>query len=94
MIIPANNWGEIVEKMRPPICAICNSDLEGDEGGLIYFLKGPSDLEWDIRAAEPDFVGHPPYAEWFCGKHYQLAQKYTDSILAEALKKIKANLKG
>lgn len=80
--------------MRPPVCAVCDRNLEGDEGGLIYFVKGPSDLEWDLRAEEDDFVGHPPYAEWFCGEHYKLAQQYSDLTLGEAMKRIRREIKG
>ncbi len=79
--------------MRPPICAVCGRNLEGGEGGLVYFVKGPSDLEWDRRASEPEFVGHPPYAEWFCGEHHDLALEYSDLTRAEAMKKIRERLK-
>jgi len=34
--------------MRPPIYAICNKKLaDMDDGGLIYFKKRLSDIEWD-----------------------------------------------
>jgi len=74
--------------MRPPICGICDKDIEGDEGGLIYFAKRPSDIEWDRRAEDPHFVGHPPYAEWFCGEHYVKAKEFSHLTLREAIKKI------
>ncbi|MHA1752266.1 MAG: hypothetical protein ACTSXT_14560, partial [Candidatus Helarchaeota archaeon] len=61
--------------MRPPICAICDKKLDKNDGGLIYFKKRPSDIEWDKKMEEKGMVGHPPYAEWFCKKHYQIAKK-------------------
>lgn len=74
--------------MRPPICGVCDKDLEGDEGGLIFFAKSPSDLEWDRRAEDPHFVGHPPYAEWFCGEHYAKAKAFCHLTLSDAMKKV------
>lgn len=62
--------------MRPPICRICDKKLaEKDDGGLIYFKKQPSDIEWEKRMEEIGGVGHPPYAEWFCKNHYEEANK-------------------
>ncbi len=75
--------------MKPPVCCICNKILEADEGGLIYFKKRPSDHEWDVRAKQPGFVGHPPYAEWFCEKHYERAKDLGDLTIDIALNKIK-----
>ena len=75
--------------MRPPICEICNKDFNPDrEGGLLYFKKTPEGLEFDRRVEEEGIVGHPPYAGWFCGKHYPRAMKLTDMSLREALRKI------
>jgi hypothetical protein len=62
--------------MRPPECAICNSDFDcSDEGGLIYFAKRPSDVAWHKQMEEKGFVGHPPEAEWFCKRHFKAAKK-------------------
>ena len=50
--------------MRPPICAICDKKmLDTEDGGLIYFKKRPSDIEWEKRMEQNGMVGHPPYAE-------------------------------
>ncbi len=50
--------------MRPPICRICDKKLiDKDDGGLIYFKKRPSDIEWEKKMEEIRGVGHPPYAE-------------------------------
>lgn len=62
--------------MRPPICRICDNKLtDMNDGGLIYFKKRPSDLEWEKRIEEIGGVGHPPYAEWFCKKHFEKANE-------------------
>jgi hypothetical protein len=71
--------------MRPPICAICESEFF-DEGGLVYFKKRSSDREWDKRMEEEGMVGHPPYAEWFCEKHYEEAESLRDMTIDEAMK--------
>jgi hypothetical protein len=75
--------------MRPPVCGICNKDFrdnDEDEGGLIYFKKRQSDLEWEKNMEEEHGVGHPPYAEWFCRKHYQKAKELENSTIDEAMK--------
>lgn len=71
--------------MRLPIYGICNKEMEPDEGGLIYFKKRPSDIEWDKIMEETGLVGHPPYAEWFCNKHYKKAKKLENLTIDEAL---------
>ncbi|GAH14485.1 unnamed protein product, partial [marine sediment metagenome] len=51
----------IYYKMKPPVCCICDKELDyPDEGGLIYFKKGPSDKKWDKLMEEEGMVGHPP----------------------------------
>lgn len=76
--------------MRPPICCICDKRmLESDEGGLIYFKKRPSDIEWEEKMKKMRAVGHPPYAEWFCNEHYEQAKKFSHLTIAECLKIIK-----
>ena len=73
--------------MRPPICRICNKNLkEKNDGGLIYFKKLLSDIEWESRMEEIGGVGHPPYAEWFCKKHYEQANKLKSLSIDDALK--------
>ena len=73
--------------MRPPICRICDKKLaEVNDGGLIYFKKRSSDREWEKRMEEIGGVGHPPYAEWFCKKHYEQANKLKSLSIDDALK--------
>ena len=73
--------------MKPPICRICDKKLaDMDDGGLIYFKKRPSDIEWEKRMEEIGGVGHPPYADWFCKKHYEKAMELKHLPINEALK--------
>jgi len=73
--------------VRPPICGICDKKLMvKDEGGLIYFKKRPSDIEWEERMEKIDGVGHPPYAEWFCKEHYDKIYKLKHLTIDKALK--------
>ena len=75
--------------MKPPICCICDEKLDNpDEGGLIYFKKRTSDKKWDKLMEENGMVGHPPYAEWFCGDHYAKARELKDLTIDKALKMI------
>ena len=77
--------------MRPPIFGICDKELEeNDDGGLIYFKKRPSDIEWEKKMEKIGGVGHPPYAEWFCKKHYEIASKWKHLPIDEALKLIRS----
>ncbi|MHA1649393.1 MAG: hypothetical protein ACTSYB_04285 [Candidatus Helarchaeota archaeon] len=71
--------------MKPPICCICDKRFDTSEGGLVYFKKRASDLEWD-KKVEAGLVGHPPYAEWFCGKHYAKAKELSHLTIDEAMK--------
>ena len=75
--------------MKPPVCCICDKELDPDEGGLIYFKKRPSDKKWDKKMEEEGMVGHPPYAEWFCGDHYKKASKLKNLRIEKALYMIK-----
>jgi len=76
--------------MKPPICCICAKDFRSsDEGGLVYFKKRPSDEEWDNMMVEKDWVGHPPYAEWFCREHFEKAKALENLTIDNALKKLK-----
>lgn len=61
--------------MRPPECGICGRDFPPDEGGLVYFKRRPRDEAWHQRMKEIGGVGHPPEAEWYCGKHYPRARE-------------------
>lgn len=72
--------------MRPPICRICDKKLvDMNDGGLIYFKKRPSDIEWEKRVEEIGGVGHPPNAEWFCKEHYDKANKLKHLIIDKVL---------
>ncbi|MFX0188407.1 MAG: hypothetical protein ACFE8A_11815 [Candidatus Hodarchaeota archaeon] len=76
--------------MRPPICAICDKNfMDKDDGGLIYFKKRSSDIEWDETMEREGMVGHPPYAEWFCSEHYEKAYKLKNLTIDKALKILK-----
>lgn len=73
--------------VRPPICGICDKEFTvKDEGGLIYFKKRPSDIEWEERMEEIGGVGHPPYAEWFCKEHYDRAYQLKHLSIDKAFK--------
>lgn len=77
--------------MRPPICGICDKMLiSKDDGGLIYFNKRPSDIEWEERMEEIGGIGHPPYAEWFCKKHFEKANNLKHLPINEALKNLRS----
>lgn len=76
--------------MKPPICVMCGKRFGDDEGGLIYFKETKTDKEWKKRMEEKGFVGHPPYAEWFCGAHYQEAFKLKEISKDEALRILKS----
>ncbi len=60
--------------MMPPICCICQADIEDDEGDLITFAQRPSDIEWDEKMERTGMAGHPPYMRWFCPEHLPAAQ--------------------
>ncbi len=77
--------------MKPPICCICHKRLDyPDDGGLIYFKKRQSDREWERKMEEKGMVGHPPYAEWFCGEHYKKAKELKNLTINEAMRILKA----
>ncbi|MEE9377995.1 MAG: hypothetical protein V3V33_08165 [Candidatus Lokiarchaeia archaeon] len=76
-----------IDIMKPPICRVCDKKLKDlNKGGLVYFTKRPSDIEWEKRMEEIGGVGHPPYAEWFCKKHYDKANELKNLTIDKALK--------
>ncbi len=75
--------------MRPPVCTICDEDLEEGEGGIVYFKKRFSDKVWDRKMERIHGVGHPPYAEWFCEKHIKLAKGFQHLTIDKALQEIR-----
>jgi hypothetical protein len=73
--------------MKPPICHICGKRMEDiDDGGLIYFKKRSSDMEWEEKMKKIGGVGHPPWAEWFCAKHYDRAKELSHLTISEVMK--------
>ncbi len=75
--------------MKPPVCCICDKRLDyPDEGGLIYFKKRVSDREWEERMEREGMVGHPPFAEWFCGKHHKRALELKGLTIDKAMKQL------
>ncbi|MFX1312562.1 MAG: hypothetical protein ACFFHD_08125 [Promethearchaeota archaeon] len=73
--------------MKPPICCICDEKLKDmNKGGLIYFKKRPSDIEWEKHMEKIHGIGHPPYAEWFCKKHYDKARELKHLTIDKVLK--------
>ncbi|MCA9563049.1 MAG: hypothetical protein KC561_06150 [Myxococcales bacterium] len=76
--------------MRPPICDICGADALDNGGGLVRFALRPSDQRWLDRAeADPDFVGHPPNQEWYCGEHIEAARALDQLAIDEATAKLR-----
>jgi len=75
--------------MKPPICNVCDKDFGPEEGGLVYFAKRPSDIEWEKRMRRIQGQGHPPWAAWFCGDHYDRARELSHLTIGEAMKILK-----
>ncbi|MHA1199806.1 MAG: hypothetical protein ACTSQF_10805 [Candidatus Heimdallarchaeaceae archaeon] len=72
--------------MKPPICIICDKRFTPSEkGDVIYFKKSKSDIEWVEEMERTGSVGHPPYAEWFCEKHFKGAKELEDLTCTEAM---------
>ena len=73
--------------MKPPVCIICDKRFSpSDEGDVIYFKKSKYDIEWVEEMERTGSVGHPPYAEWFCEKHYKTAKELEGLTITEAMK--------
>ena len=67
--------------MKPPICIICDTRFTpSDEGDVIYFKKTKWDIEWEEEMERKGSVGHPPYAEWFCEKHFKAAKELEEYL--------------
>lgn len=80
--------------MRPPVCTLCDKFIDPDDpGDLVDFKKTAEDLQWDDKINKGDFIGHPPYSEWFCGEHIHLARKYQHHERREAIQLIKNEFK-
>jgi len=79
-----------VECMKPPICIICYKEFrDSDEGGLVYFEKSKSDERWIKAMKVEGLTGHPPYADWFCDKHYAAAKELSHLTIPEAIEILK-----
>lgn len=74
--------------MRPPICAVCDEYFDPGMGDMVEFKKTAADLAWDKKAEAPGFAGHPPYLEWFCEKHIDLARELSSRTRSEAMAQI------
>lgn len=76
--------------MKPPICELCDKDFRNsDVGGIVYFKKRLSDEEWIERMEEKNMVGHPPYAAWFCEKHFAKAKELEHFTITEAIRNLR-----
>ena len=76
--------------MMPPICEICSREFDPDkEGGLIYFKETEKGRAFERRAKAEKITGHPPDAAWFCGAHYEEAEKIVHLTIDDAVKNLK-----
>ncbi|MHA2503721.1 MAG: hypothetical protein ACXAE3_12720 [Candidatus Kariarchaeaceae archaeon] len=72
--------------MRPPECAICDTEFDPFEGGdTVYFRETESDKKQNQRMERQGLTGHPPNCDWFCNAHLKQAQDLQHLHLAEAL---------
>ncbi|MBY8999564.1 MAG: hypothetical protein KGD64_01490 [Candidatus Heimdallarchaeota archaeon] len=71
--------------MKPPVCVICSRRFSPqEEGGVVNFAKRKGDIEWEKK----DIVEHPPYADWFCGRHFSYAENLSGLTINKAMEKI------
>ena len=72
--------------MKPPVCVICDRRFRPqEEGGVVNYAKREADIEWDKK----NIVEHPPYADWFCGEHFDYAESLSELTINIAMPKIK-----
>lgn len=80
--------------MRPPVCEICDANLDPADGagGLVTFQPDDHSRDWRRRAAEePGFVGHPPDTGWFCAAHIDAARDAARTLtLPEGMRRMLA----
>lgn len=64
------------QKMRPPICAICQTDFREDMegGGLVSFRLSEEDRVFNEKIKARQMVGHPKGQHWFCSRHIDRAR--------------------
>lgn len=65
--------------MRPPVCEICDADVD-PAGGLVTFQPDDRSRDWRRRAEEEGFVGHPPDTGWFCEEHIAAAREAAQTM--------------
>ena len=76
--------------MKPPYCAVCFIQPklgllnENEIGRYVKFI--------DFRPLKKGYVGHPYGYEWFCSLHINLAKKYSNLPMQEAIDKILSEL--
>ena len=75
-----------IANMKPPICSICNTYFDLEEGGLVTFVPDAEDAVLLEKFKQPGFVGHPPNQFWFCGVHIDAARKVRGLTKGEAFK--------
>lgn len=72
--------------MMPPICQICDEAFDlAEDAGLVEFALRPEDQQWIEEMERRGMVGHPPYARWFCQRHYAEARRLAHLNVVEAL---------
>jgi len=77
--------------MRPPECAICGNEFEpGEKGGVVKFKKRFSDHAWIRKMKRIAGVGHPPYSDWFCEKHFDRAKELSNLPINKAMEIMRA----
>lgn len=80
----------------PPVCEICDADLDPATGGggLVTFQPDDRSREWRQRAAEErGFVGHPPDTGWFCAAHIDAARQVARTLpFPEGMRTLRAGV--
>lgn len=73
--------------MRPPICEVCDKDLERTDGALLEFRNdSPATDVADGTAG----VGHPAHMGWFCLEHREDAEALRHLRQNEAVREIRS----
>lgn len=75
--------------MRPPACAVCDTEFAADTGRLVTFAERESDRRWREDAQQSGMVGHPPNVEWFCELHADAAAALATSTIDVALRSLR-----
>ncbi|MEM9039730.1 MAG: hypothetical protein AAGD33_07535 [Actinomycetota bacterium] len=78
--------------MRPPICDVCDADVDPvAEGALITFVADDASRARRRRADREHLVGHTPDTGWFCADHVDAARDLAaSSTYSEALDALRA----